>query len=436
MSRHSGLVASFAERLKTLNLTQHLATMFKLFVPFIAAVIALSSLSAQIAPRELQMKVDVAYLASDILAGRAAGSPFADEAAAYLAMRMEQLSLKPMGDEQTYLQRFPIIVAGHGQNKDAPQLYTSNVLGYLDNQAPQTIMIGAHYDHLGFGGSGSGSLHIGDPEPHNGADDNASGVAMIFDLAERLQQDGANDDYNFLIVGWSAEEMGLVGSKYLAEHMPEGMPALVGVINFDMVGRLSEEKVLAVNGTGTSPVWPDLLASAAKDRVTLMSHESGLGPSDHASFYLKDLPVLHFFTGQHPQYHKPGDDVHLVNFDGMVTISDVVYDVIDGLPESGEIPFTKTKDESMNEVSAFKVTMGVMPDYVYAGEGMRIDGVLDDRPAMKAGLERGDVLIEMDGTRVGDIYDYMECLGEHEKGDKVNIIVERKGEKLKKRIIF
>lgn len=384
----------------------------------------------------MQMKVDVAYLASDILAGRAAGSPFADEAAAYLAMRMGQLSLKPMGDEQTYLQRFPIIVAGHGHMNDAPQLYTSNVLGYLDNKASQTIMIGAHYDHLGFGGSGSGSLHVGDPEPHNGADDNASGVAMIFDLAQRLQQKGANKSYNYLFVGWSAEEMGLIGSKFLAEHLPAGMPTLVGVINFDMVGRLSQENVLAVNGTGTSLIWPDLLASASKDRVTIKSHASGLGPSDHASFYLKDLPVLHFFTGQHPQYHKPGDDIHLVNFEGMVTISDVVYDVIQALPKSGEIPFTKTKDESMNKVSAFKVTMGVMPDYVYAGEGMRIDGVLDDRPAMKAGLERGDVLVELDGKPVKDIYDYMKCLGEHEKGDSVNIIVERKGEKLKKRITF
>jgi len=384
----------------------------------------------------MQMKVDVAYLASDILAGRAAGSPFADEAAAYLAARMRQLSLKPMGDEGTYLQKFPIIVAGHGHMNDAPQLHTSNVLGYLDNKAKQTIMIGAHYDHLGFGGSGSGSLHVGDPEPHNGADDNASGVAMIFDLADRLKQKGANRKYNYLFVGWSAEEMGLIGSKYLAEHMPIGMPAVVAVINFDMVGRLSKENVLAVNGTGTSPVWPELLVMASKNRVTINSHKSGLGPSDHASFYLKDLPVLHFFTGQHPQYHKPGDDINLVNFPGMVTISDVVFDVLQGLPKTGEIPFSKTKDESMSKVSAFKMTMGVMPDYIYAGEGMRIDGVLDDRPAMKAGLERGDVLIELDGKPVGDIYDYMKYLGEHAKGDSVNIIVERKGDKLKKRITF
>ena len=120
----------------------------------------------------------------------------------------------------------------------------------------------------------------------------------------------------------------------------------------------------------------------------------------------------------------------------MLTISDVVYDVIDGLPKSGAIPFTKTKDESQNKVSAFKVTMGVMPDYVYAGKGMRIDGVLDDRPAMKAGLERGDVLMKLDGKPVGDIYDYMKCLGEYEKGDTVNIIVERKGKMLKKKITF
>jgi len=275
MSRHEALVGPFFERLLRFTHTQHIAGMLKQLLPLILAIASLNLLFAQSPPRDMMMKVDVAYLSSDILAGRAAGSPFADEAAAYLAMRMEQLSLKPMGDEQTYLQKFPIIVAGHGHMNDAPQLHTSNVLGYLDNKADQTIMIGAHYDHLGFGGSGSGSLHVGDPEPHNGADDNASGVAMMFDLAHRLQQKGTKKDYNFLFVGWSAEEMGLIGSKFLAEHMPVGMKPLVAVINFDMVGRLSQEKVLAVNGTGTSPVWPDLLEQVAKDRVTVNSHESG-----------------------------------------------------------------------------------------------------------------------------------------------------------------
>ena len=389
------------------------------------------------APRQLQMQVDVAYLASDLLAGRAAGSPFADRAAAYIATRMNDLGLAPVGTEEgSYLQEFPIVVAGHGHGGgSAPALRTSNVLGLLDNGAARTVLIGAHYDHLGFGGSGSGSLHVGDPAPHNGADDNASGVAVMLDLAERLGAEGAPREYNFLFAGFSAEELGLVGSKYLAQHLPAGTD-VAAMINFDMVGRLSRDSVLAVNGTGTSPLWDELLPRVAEGRVKIKPHASGLGPSDHSSFYLEGIPVLHFFTGQHPQYHKPDDDIVLVNFDGMLTVSDLVYDLVTGLPDDGRIAFAKTKDESQREVASFKVTMGVMPDYVYAGEGMRIDGVLADRPAERAGLERGDVLIELDGKAIGDIYDYMEALGEHEVGDRVDIVIARDGERLRKRLTF
>ncbi len=386
--------------------------------------------------RDLQMRVDVAYLASDLLAGRAAGSPFADAAADFIAMRMQQLGLQAAGDSSTYLQEFPIVVAGHGHGSDAPALRTSNVLGLLDNGARYTVVIGAHYDHLGFGGSGSGSLYTGEPAPHNGADDNASGVAVMLDLAKRLQQPEANKNYNYLFAAFSAEELGLIGSKYLVEHLPQHKSEVAAMINFDMVGRLSKEAVLAVNGTGTSPSWEPLLSEAADGRVTIKPHASGLGPSDHASFYLQNIPVLHFFTGQHAQYHKPDDDIVLINWEGMVTVSDIVYDILQQLPAPGHLAFAKTKDESQREVTSFKVTMGVMPDYVYAGTGMRIDGVMADRPAERAGLEKGDVLLKINDTDIGDIYDYMEVLGQHKVGDRVDIVIERKGEKLRKRLTF
>jgi len=380
------------------------------------------------------MKVDVAYLASDLLGGRAAGSPFADAAARYIALRMQGLRLQPLDADSSYLQEFPVVVAGHGASSNAPQLSTSNVLGYLDNGAEQTVVIGAHYDHLGFGGSGS--LHTGDPAPHNGADDNASGIAVLLDLADRLQYAEAMTAYNFLFAAFSAEELGLIGSKYLVANMPAGVSTTAAMLNFDMVGRLSEERVLAVNGTGTSPSWDSLLAVVAKDRVTIKPHASGLGPSDHSSFYLEDIPVLHFFTGQHPQYHKPEDDIDLVNFEGMLTVSDLVYELIQRLPAPADLTFTKTKDESQREVASFKVTMGVVPDYVFAGTGMRIDGVLSERPAETAGLQRGDVLLKIDETDIGDIYDYMEVLGQHEVGDRVDLVIEREGRKMRKRLTF
>ena len=399
-------------------------------------VLAQAPVAVQPLPRDLQMKADVSMLASDLMGGRAAGSPFADSAAVYIAARMAQLGLAPRGDEEGFQQRFPVVVAGHGASTGAPALHTTNVVGYLDRGQAHTVVIGAHYDHLGFGGKGSGSLHVGDPEPHNGADDNASGIAVMLDLAYRLQQPGVELPYDVLFVAFSAEELGLVGSKYFVEHLPTDIAPVAAMINFDMVGRLSRENVLAVNGSGTSPSWEPLLAEAAEDRVTLKLHASGLGPSDHSSFYLSEVPVLHFFTGQHPQYHKPTDDLVLVNFAGMATVSDVVLDVLLGMPAGQDLAFAKTKDEGQREVATFKVTLGVMPDYVYAGTGMRIDAVLDDRPAEAAGLQGGDVLLELDGETIGDIYDYMEALGKHEKGERVNVVIERAGERMRKKVTF
>ena len=402
---------------------------------FCASALGAASAQGDLARRQ-QMRVDVAYLASDLLAGRAAGTPFADEAARYIAARMADVGLEPVGASASFLQTFPLAVAGHGGQRDAPALSTSNVLGYLDRGAPATVVVGAHYDHLGFGGPASGSLHTGEPAPHNGADDNASGVAVLLDLAARLARDTALDDYNFLFAAFSAEEVGLVGSKYLVEHLPDSTGRVAAMLNFDMVGRLGGDGVLAVNGTGTSPSWAPLLDSAAAGRAELRPYASGLGPSDHASFYLADVPVLHFFTGQHAQYHKPGDDVVLVDFAGMATVSDLVFDLIAALPPPDRLAFAKTKDEAQREVSAFKVTMGVMPDYVFGGEGMRIDGVLDDRPAQRAGLERGDVLVEIGGAPVGDIYDYMDALGELEPGQSVNVVIVRGADRLRKRVTF
>ncbi|MCB0593081.1 MAG: M28 family peptidase, partial [Phaeodactylibacter sp.] len=230
--------------------------------------------------------------------------------------------------------------------------------------------IGAHYDHLGHGIMGS--LYAGDPAIHNGADDNASGVAALLRIAEELKKGRAKNN-NYLFMGFSGEEMGLFGSKYFANNPTINLGKVNYMLNMDMVGRLNEEKVLAVNGAGTSPAWKEAIENLSIGGIQAKTTDSGIGPSDHTSFYLKDLPVLHFFTGQHTDYHKPSDDAELVNYKGLMLVTDYILALIDELDGAGKLAFTKTKDEDEGKrAAAFKVTLGVMPDYVYQGEGMRI----------------------------------------------------------------
>jgi len=193
--------------------------------------------------------------------------------------------------------------------------------------------------------------------------------------------------------------------------------------------------VLAVNGTGTSPAW-DAAVDAAATSFDIKKHASGLGPSDHASFYLEEIPVLHLFTGQHTDYHKPGDDSHLINYEGLYDVASLVVDVIEALDGQSALAFTKTQDEDQSRRTAFKVSLGVMPDYVSEGEGVRIDAVLDGRPAAKAGLQKGDVVIRLGDVVVTDINAYMEALAQFEKGDVTTVVVKRGDEVIEKKIQF
>ena len=385
-----------------------------------------------------QLLTDVVYLSSDYLEGRATGTPGEEKAAAYIAARFASLGLEALNG-QGYLQNFtfskptnPHTSSGGGQ---AEQVEGRNVVGYIDNKAKQTVVIGAHYDHLGYGEGGS--LHAGEPAIHNGADDNASGVSAMLYIAEKLNKTKGKQRNNYLFIAFSGEEMGLQGSKYYVSHPLKPLEEINYVLNMDMVGRLNEEKVLVVNGVGTSPVWKQTLEKSAGNNLSLKTAESGIGPSDHTSFYLKDIPVLHFFSGQHTDYHKPEDDASLLNFEGIVAISDFIYDIIQQLNDKGRIEFTKTTDESSEQgTPRFKVTLGVLPDYTYQGEGMRIDGVLEGRTAANAGLQDGDVVVQIGETKVIDIYSYMGALSAYTKGDKATVVVKRKEEKVKVEVEF
>ncbi|MCF8276860.1 MAG: M28 family peptidase [Flavobacteriales bacterium] len=381
-----------------------------------------------------QLKADVSYLADDKLEGREIGTKGEELAAIYISERMAQLGLTPKGTEG-YFQTFSrkLEQDPHSASpSDTGRIAGRNVVGFIDNGAKTTIIIGAHYDHLGYGAQGS--LYAGDPAIHNGADDNASGVAVMLQLAEKLKK--ASESNNYLFIAFSGEERGLWGSNFFAKEPTLKLDDVNYMINMDMVGRLNEEKTLAINGIGTSPFWKNALETLNQGSFKLVLSESGVGPSDHTSFYLKDIPVLHFFTGQHDDYHKPSDDVHKVNFDGMESIGQFIFKLISELDDEGKLAFTKTKDADKSNSPKFSVTLGVVPDYLFDGEGMRISGVKEDRPAAIAGLLEGDIVIKMGKIDITDMQSYMQGLAAFKEGDKTTVLVKRGKKTLKKKVQF
>lgn len=376
---------------------------------------------------------DISYLASDALEGRETGTHGAQLAAEYIAKRMADMNLKPMGDNGTYFQEFDVQKSDpHNPHVTASTVKGRNVIGYLDHGAATTVVIGAHYDHLGYGGFGS--LYIGEPAIHNGADDNASGVAGLLYLADVCHKRFKHN--NFLFIAFTGEELGLLGSNYFVKHPTIDLSKVNYMINMDMIGRLKPDHSLAINGVGTSPTWDPAIAGVHVDSFKIVPSESGVGPSDHTSFYYEKIPVLHFFTGQHEDYHKPSDDVEKINFPGLDSVVRFIAALIGELDHDGRLVFTETQDTSQTVRTDFKVTLGVMPDYLFTGEGMRIDGVHADRPAALAGMEKGDVVVQMGDLKVTDMMTYMKALGAFEPGQTITVVIERNGELINKQVTF
>lgn len=382
------------------------------------------------------MQEDVIVLADDNMEGREVGTPGERKAAAFVEKRMKALQLKGMG-ENGYYDSFEKIIKANPHSMEASpddeKIEGLNVVGELDNGIGKYIIVGAHFDHLGYGGAGS--LAAGVKAIHNGADDNASGVAMMLALADMLNSNGIQENHDIVFIGFSGEEKGLWGSNAFAKAHNELIGSSSFMINMDMVGRLNEERALAINGTGTSPSFKDALEKNNKYNFDLVMSESGVGPSDHTSFYLEDLPVLHFFTGQHEDYHKPSDDADKLNYAGMKDVASYIYHLIMDLDKTDDLTFTKTKDES-SSAPKFTVTLGVVPDYLYSGRGMRIDGVREGKPAHKADIQKGDVVIQMGDIEVVDMMSYMEGLSKFQPGDETTVIIMRDDKTLKKKIVF
>ena len=352
----------------------------------------------------------------------------------------------------------------------------ANVVGILDGSDPQlkkeAIVIGAHYDHLGRGGEGSLAPREG--EIHHGADDNASGVAGLLELARIFSSQQPRPRRTIIFIAFSGEEEGLLGSNYYVNHPILPLANVAAMINMDMIGRMKENKLI-VGGVGTAQEWPQTLASAnASERMkvsatgadgtateppfrsvpivvgangrTIVSidyakpfeltlNQDGYGPSDHSSFYAKQIPVLFFWTGTHDDYHKPSDTADKINYTDEARVVALVARIVSDIDKSDKRPaYTVARSESTGRSTGFRVYLGTIPNYADANDGLLLDGVRDDSPASKAGLKAGDKIVKLGGRDVRNVYDYTYALGEMRAGQEYEIEVMRGGERLKLKI--
>ncbi|MFM8840565.1 MAG: M28 family peptidase [bacterium] len=307
---------------------------------------------------------------------------------------------------------------------------TSNVIAYLPGTDPkkanEMIVIGAHFDHLGWGGEGSGTLaSIKDKAIHHGADDNASGTAGLIETAFALSKKPLKSPVMF--IGFTAEERGLLGSAHFVKQPVIGLDSICMMLNMDMIGRLKDGK-LNIGGIGTSSGFKPLLDSIGKlHPVTLSFTEDGFGPSDHASFYGKEKPVLFFFTGLHTDYHKPSDTWEKINYEGESTVVGMVLQTLDGIGNREIKPdYVKVKSSAQpGQAMSFKVSLGITPDYSDHPKGMRITGVREGGAGEKAGLIADDIIVKMGSTVIKNVYDYTFALGKFKAGDTTTITVLR-----------
>src|SRR5688500_978693 len=386
-----------------------------------------------------RLSTDIAFLASDALEGRGTGTPGFDSAASFVAARYATLGLRALapGYFQPFIARSAMLAHSGG----AAGLPTRNVVALLPGRDPalrgQVIVVGAHLDHLGR--SASGTL---DPEAkdaiRNGADDNASGSAAVMELARLIAANPTRRSVLFL--NFSGEELGLLGSQYFVEHSPVALDSMVAMLNFDMVGRLSGDSLI-VYGVATARELPSVLDSAnAAVNLHVRGLGDGFGPSDHSSFFARNIPVLHFFTNTHADYHRATDDAHLTNAAGVARVVTLAERVIRGI-DARDARLTFVRSTSSPTVAGARATQG---SNVYLGsipdmsapdvKGLRLTGVRAGSPADSGGLKTGDIVVEFDGKAVTDLQTYSVALYARRPGDEVEIVVLRGSERLRLRV--
>jgi aminopeptidase YwaD len=303
------------------------------------------------------------------------------------------------------------------------------------NLKNEYIIIGAHFDHLGMGGPGSSSRAVDTIAVHHGADDNASGVSMMLELAEKIAHSRRSHARSIICLSFSGEEEGLLGSKYFADNPVIDLSKVNAMINLDMVGRLQETKVLHISGVGTAKEFRDMVSSGNDtNNIRLTLSDEGYGSSDHTSFYGKDIPVLFYTTGAHLDYHTPSDTYDKINYKGMLLISVPIYKVIEKLantPEKLKFIEAGPKVEQGRQLRKKSVTLGIMPDFAgIVKNGLRADEVDPGRPAALGGMKKGDIITSINGKNINNIYDYMSRMGRLKHGQSIIVEVLRDGTKI------
>ena len=299
-----------------------------------------------------------------------------------------------------------------------------NVAAYINNNAPYTVILGAHYDHVGYGMKNALDADS-DSQIYNGADDNASGTAAVLELAKYFKNSSFKNN-NYIFMNFGAEELGLLGSSFFTKSNVIDFSKVNYMLNFDMIGRYDSSKAgLRLIGTGSSSSWDTIINSLSYMNLKIKKTKAGSGGSDQMSFYLKDIPVLFFFTGIHPDYHRPSDDIEKINANGAAEIIKFAEKMIEISDTLGKIPFVKTTEETQTERTSLNVTLGIMPDHAYEGKGLRVEAVTDNKPAANASIKSGDIITKIGNEDVIDIMTYMKALNNFKKGEKVLVTILR-----------
>lgn len=407
------------------------------FLALAAAVLGSQALHAQTCPDAAALTRGVAaplahvrYLADDALQGRMAGTASERCAGEYIAAQFRRLRLRPAGDSGTYFQSLPLASA---INPHAPGGTGRNVVAVLPggDRADEAVVIGAHYDHLGHGGQFS--MAPGDTSVHNGADDNASGVAVLIDLARRLSA-GPRPRRSIVFVAFTGEEEGLLGSAFYTGHPAVPLDRTRAMLNLDMVGRLGAGPLI-VYGVETADEWRAMVDSAAAAQgVAVRGGGDGFGASDQTSFYARGLPVLHFFTNVHADYHRPGDDWEKIDQPGLVRVASIVERIARAVANR-PAPLTFRRAAPRPQAAAaqtpgYGAYLGTVPDFTPVPDGVKLSGVRAGSPAEQAGIRAGDVLVKLGGMDVHDLQGMTDALRAHKPGDVVQVELLRGGQRV------